>query len=358
MDRNMVIRIGTRESTLAMKQAESLASYLNARGDVQAELVPMKTTGDKVLDQALDQIGGKGLFMKELDVALAEGRTDLSVHSLKDMTLDLPEEYPLIGVSKREDPRDVLVLSGHIMPMEKRKNYSASQGGCAEQSDITQAKTSKADTGQTDVEQRNSCFERETILDSQYEAEVSKQIRQIIEKGLPIGCASNRRKLQFQKMYPDAEFKLIRGNIQTRLRKLDEGEYGALILAAAGLKRLGLQERISRYFSPNEILPAAGQGILGIQGRRDFDKELLAGYCDREAWLCAQAETSFVRECGGGCSSPIAAYATILAGQMTLKGLYYTPEMGADYLRDEITGPCDEAVRLGVELAQKLLKMV
>ena len=203
------ICIGSRESRLAVIQSEMVMEYLKKEcPDREISLLTMKTTGDKILDRTLDKIGGKGLFVKELDKALMEKRSDLSVHSLKDVPMEVSEELPLVAFSKREDPRDVLVLP--------------------------QGKT---------------------------ELDFTK----------PIGCSSQRRILQLKEIFPRGEFKSVRGNVQTRLAKLDSGEYSALILAAAGLKRLGLEERISRYFEPEEMIPAAGQGILAIQGRKGED---------------------------------------------------------------------------------------
>ena len=197
--------IGSRESRLAVIQSEMVRDYiLSYNKDCEVELLTMKTTGDKILDRTLDKVGGKGLFVKELDKALLEKKSQLSVHSLKDMPMEVPEELPLLAFSKREDPRDVLVLPEGIKELDESK---------------------------------------------------------------PIGCSSLRRTLQLKELYPNMEFKSVRGNVQTRLKKLDEGQYSALVLAAAGLKRLKLENRISRYFEPEEVLPAAGQGILAIQGR-------------------------------------------------------------------------------------------
>ena len=173
-----------------------------------AELVTMKTTGDQILNRTLEQIGGKGLFVKELDQALRDGRVDFTVHSLKDLPLDVPEDLPLAAFSQRADPRDVLVLPAGAAALDPAK---------------------------------------------------------------PIGCSSRRRQLQLRALYPGMEFAPVRGNVLTRLRKLDEGAYSALVLAAAGLQRLGLLDRISRYFSVEEMLPAAGQGILAVQTRRGVD---------------------------------------------------------------------------------------
>ena len=199
----MKIRFGSRESRLAVIQSRMVMDAVQA-ADPQAELelVTMKTTGDRILDRTLDQIGGKGLFVKELDLALREGKVDFTVHSLKDMPMQTPEDLPLVAFSKRADPRDVLVLPEGAAELDREK---------------------------------------------------------------PIGCSSRRRQLQLQKLYPGFDIQPIRGNVQTRLRKLDEGQYCALVLAAAGLKRLGLEHRIHRYFSTEEILPAAGQAILAVQ---------------------------------------------------------------------------------------------
>ena len=183
-----------------MVQSELVMDAIRAaHPEVGLELVTMKTTGDKILDRTLDKVGGKGLFVKELDAALLDGRVDLTVHSCKDLPMEEDPRIPLAGFSRREDPRDVLVL-----PM-----------------------------GETEL-----------------------------RRDRPIGCASLRRRLQLKALFPDRETAPVRGNVQTRLAKLDRGEYSALVLAAAGLKRLGLEGRISRYFQPEELLPAAGQGIL------------------------------------------------------------------------------------------------
>ena len=229
--------IGSRESKLAVLQSEIVKSYIeqknrekNAGSEITVNILTMKTTGDIILDRTLDKVGGKGLFVKELDRALLDGKSNLSVHSLKDMPMEVPKELPLLAFSKREDPRDVLVLPEGVAELDPDK---------------------------------------------------------------PLGCSSLRRTLQLEKLYPEMEVKSIRGNLQTRLRKLDEGEYSGLILAAAGLKRLGLESRISRYFTPDEMIPSAGQGILAVQGRKGEDYGYLDGYCDRDAWLAGTAERAY-----------------------------------------------------------------
>lgn len=285
------IRIGSRESRLAVIQSEMVMEYLKKEcPDRDISLLTMKTTGDKILDRTLDKIGGKGLFVKELDKALLEKKSDLSVHSLKDVPMEVPEELPLVAFSKREDPRDVLVL-----PRESRE----------------------------------------------------------IDFTKPIGCSSLRRILQLKELYPQAEFKSVRGNVQTRLNKLDSGEYSALILAAAGLKRLGLEERISRYFEPEEMIPAAGQGILAVQGRQGEDYSYLEHFADRDGTKAALAERAFVRYLDGGCSSPVAAHAIIHGDSIHLMGLYYQESTGK-YKKDSMNGTVDEAEELGVRLAKKL----
>lgn len=290
MERKVVI--GSRESRLAVIQSEQVQAYIRSHNPtVEAEILTMKTTGDKILNQPLEKIGGKGLFVKELDAALIQKRSDLSVHSLKDVPMELPKELPLIAFSKREDPRDVLVLP---------------QG-----------------------------------MD---EIDFSK----------PVGCSSRRRMIQFQKMYPQARFETIRGNVQTRLRKLDEGQYSATILAAAGLKRLGLSHRISRYFTTEEMIPAAGQAILAVQGRAGEDYGYLDGYSDREAELCARAERSFVHALGGSCSTPVGAFAQLEGEQISLHALYFDEQTGK-LNRGDRTGSACAPEEIGKALAQQFL---
>ena len=286
------IRIGTRKSRLAVIQAEIVAKYINLNCEgYEAELVKVITTGDQILSKKLDEIGEKGLFVKELDLALKNGVTDLSVHSLKDMPMDVPAELPHIGFSGREDARDVLVLPEGVTEYDGRA---------------------------------------------------------------PVGCSSNRRILQLQDIYPGVEIKNMRGNVLTRLEKLDRGECGALVLAAAGLKRLGLKERISRYFQTDEMIPAAGQGILGIQGRSDRDYGFLQDFFDREAGDCALCERAFMTYLNGGCSVPIGVYAEIVDEErMEVRGLYYDETTGTSR-RMQMTGSRSSAAALGTKLAKKL----
>ena len=285
------IIVGSRESVLAVVQANMLIDSLKAaHPELEIELVTMKTTGDKILDRTLDKVGGKGLFVKELDAALLERRADITVHSLKDMPMEVSAELPLLCFSKREDPRDALVLP----------------------------------EGATEL-----------------------------APGAVIGSSSLRRALQLKAIFPDHEIAPIRGNLQTRLRKLDEGQFGALVLAAAGLKRLGLEERIRRYFTTEEMIPAAGQGILGVQGRRGEDHGYLDCFADAEAGYAAACERSFVRELDGGCTSPVCAHAVVHGDKITLRGLYYDPATGAHRVGTD-EGSITEAEALGARLARRL----
>ena len=284
------IRIGSRESRLAVIQAELVMEAIRAaHPEIRLELVTMKTTGDKILDRTLDQVGGKGLFVKELDAALLDGRVDLTVHSCKDLPMEENPAIPLAGFSKREDPRDALVLPEGVTKLDRTK---------------------------------------------------------------PIGCASPRRAVQLKELFPDMETAPVRGNVLTRLRKLDEGQFSALVLAAAGLKRLGLEGRISRYFTPEEMIPAAGQGILAVQSRAGEDLSFLSQVLDEEGALCARAERAFVRRLDGGCSSPIAAHARLEGADMVLSGLY-VDEAGR-MSRDSISGPRARGEELARALAARM----
>lgn len=280
-----MIRIGSRDSRLAIRQAEEVMRALGS----DCTLVTMKTTGDMVLDRTLDQVGGKGLFVRELDRALAEGAVDLTVHSLKDVPMEQPDGLPLVAFPAREDARDALVLP---------------ENG-------------------------------------------------IWDKSRPIGCSSARRRVQLGELFPEMDVQPVRGNVQTRLAKLERGEYGALVLAAAGLHRLGLHNRISRYFSPDEMLPAAGQGILAVQGRAGELTERTRLLDDRDAHDCALAERSFIKTLGGGCFAPAAAYAEVRQDCLHLRGLYVTADEKT-LVRGALTGARQDAAALGRTLALQL----
>ena len=243
--------IATRESRLALWQAGHVRSLLESRLGWQVELLGMTTLGDRILDTSLSKVGGKGLFVKELEVALAEGRADLAVHSLKDVPMDLPEGFALACVLEREDPRDAFVSNRFASLAE-------------------------------------------------------------LPLGAVVGTSSLRRLVLLKALRPDLRIEPLRGNLDTRLRKLDEGGYDAIVLAAAGLKRLGLDARIRHSFAPADMLPAAGQGALGIEvraGRADLIGAL-AGLAHTPSWLAVTAERTVSRAMGGSCSMPLAAFVT------------------------------------------------
>ena len=285
-----IIRIGSRESVLAVIQSELVMGWIRERyPQLELDLVTMKTTGDKIQNRPLNQVGGKGLFVKELDQALLQGRIDLSVHSLKDMPMEQPEGLPILAFSRREDPRDALVLP-------------VGAGG--------------------------------------------------LDPAKPLGCSSARRAVQLQRLFPGMRVESVRGNVLTRLKKLDEGQYAGLVLACAGLRRLGLEERINRIFSPEELLPAAGQGILAVQGRAGEPHPYLEAVDDPTARAEALAERAFVRRLGGGCFAPVAAYARRAGEQLVLTGLW-SPREGI-LLQETQQAPLCEAEWLGRQLAESL----
>lgn len=302
------IKIGTRDSKLAMAQAQQVADAIMAQNPAQsAVLVPMKTTGDLILDKTLDKIGGKGLFVRELDRALQSGEVDLTVHSYKDMTMDIDPMTPIVATGHRMDPRDVLVLPKGIERLDPSK---------------------------------------------------------------PIGSASHRRGLQLRRLFAEHAIAPVRGNLQTRLSKLDRGDYSALVLAAAGLERLGLSDRISRRFTTEEIIPANCQGVIAVQGRMSFPIELLSGFHSSDSYNTSLAERAFVRALGGGCSQPIAAYAEIdELLQLKLTGLYVDLEEYEEYsarlergepaeieiIQGTRSGNIKEAEQIGEALAQELM---
>ena len=254
--------IATRESRLALWQAEHVQSLLEKNGSTVA-LLGMTTKGDQILDRSLSKVGGKGLFVKELEVALEEGRADLAVHSLKDVPMELPEGFVLACVMEREDPRDAWVSSTYA-----------------------------------------------SVLD--------------LPTGAVVGTSSLRRVALLRAMRPDLKIEPLRGNLDTRLRKLDEGLYDGIVLAAAGLKRLGLEARIRAVFEPEQMLPAAGQGALGIEIRSD--RADVAGALQHlvhnPTWLAVSAERAVSRMMGGSCSMPLAAYAQFEGEQLRIRAAW------------------------------------
>lgn len=283
-----IITVGSRDSKLAVAQTLLVVDALKAaEPELEIRLHTLKTTGDRILDRTLDEIGGKGLFVRELDEALLDGRIDLAVHSLKDLPMECHPGLVTAAYLRRGDPRDALVLPEAERPLSV------------------------------------------------------------------IGTSSPRRRLQAAALYPESSFQPVRGNINTRLKKLDGGEYSALILAAAGLVRAGLERRISRLFAPEEILPAAGQGILAVQCRKGCELPLFDSVNHRETELAALAERSFVRALDGGCSAPTAAYAQVKGNEIKLTGFYADPE-GSFQVKGSLTGLSEDAERLGARLAEEL----
>ena len=287
-----IIRVGSRDSKLAIIQAKLVMDAIERYDkNIKTELVTMKTTGDKILDKSLDKIGGKGLFVKELDDALLNDMVDITVHSYKDIPMEINPDLPIVAVSEREDERDVLILP----------------------------KTE-------------------------------------IDKTKPVGCSSKRRIIQLSQLgYKNIA--PVRGNVISRLNKLDEGQYSALVLAAAGIKRLGLAERIYKYFSTEEIMPAACQGIIAVQARKGENVDYLKGFHCEKSKCIADAERAFVAALDGGCSSPVAAFAQIQGDKLILKGLYVDEEKGI-MRRGSMSGAITDAKNIGVSLARKLKEEV
>lgn len=291
-----LLRIATRESPLALWQANYVKSALErAHPDLEVLLVPMTTRGDQILNSPLSKIGGKGLFIKELEVALLEDRADIAVHSMKDVPMDFPEGLGLYCICEREDPRDAFVSN----------TYDS--------------------------------------LDA-------------LPAGSVVGTSSLRRQAQLLARRPDLKIQFLRGNVNTRLAKLDAGEYDAIILAAAGLIRLGFEERIRSSISAEDSLPAGGQGAVGIECRSaDSDVQaLLAPLHHRETALRVTAERALNKHLNGGCQVPIACYALLEGDQLWLRGLVGQPDGGL-LLRAEERAASSDAEALGVRVAEALL---
>lgn len=291
-----LVRIATRKSPLALWQAEHVKARLEALHEgLRVELVTFTTQGDKILDTPLAKIGGKGLFVKELEVALLEGRADIAVHSMKDVPMAFPEGLGLVAIGEREDPRDAFVSS------------------------------------------------RFNTLDE-------------LPAGAVVGTSSLRRQCQLRARRPDLVIRDLRGNVNTRLAKLDAGEYDALILASAGLKRLGFLDRIRQEMPPEVSLPAVGQGALGIEARLDDHRmaALIAPLNDAATGARVGAERAMNTHLQGGCQVPIAGYAELEGETLWLRGLVGAVD-GSEMLRDEIRGPVAEAEALGRALAERLL---
>ncbi|MEW6107930.1 MAG: hydroxymethylbilane synthase [Nitrospirota bacterium] len=301
MTKNKVI-IGTRGSKLALWQAEWVKSELQKiNPGLNVELKKIKTTGDKILDVPLAKVGGKGLFVKEIEEALLRGKADLAVHSMKDVPTDFPEGLHLAVICKREDPRDAF---------------------------ITRIRGSK--------------FEIRNFKD--------------LPKGSTVGTSSLRRSCQLLNIRPDLKISQLRGNLDTRLRKLDEGQFDAIILAAAGVKRLGWSERITEVIEPEISLPAIGQGAIGIECRvKDkFINKLIAPLNHEETSACVRAERACLKKLEGGCQVPIAAYARLVNGKIVMDGLVGSVS-GDRLIKGHIKGSASDAGSLGIILAEDLL---
>jgi len=292
------VRIATRKSALALWQAEYVKAQLeHFHQNITVELVPMTTKGDIILDTPLAKVGGKGLFVKELEIAMLEGRADIAVHSMKDVPVDFPPGLGLEVICPREDPRDAFVSNTYA-----------------------------------------------TLND--------------LPQGAIVGTSSLRRQCQLKAKRPDLDIRDLRGNVNTRLRKLDEGQYDAIILAAAGLIRLAMNDRIAQYIEPEEMLPANGQGAVGIECRTDDEaiKALLAPLECSSTRIRVLTERAMNKALEGGCQVPIASYSVISSNgeEVYLRGLVGAVD-GSEIIESEITGPIEQGEVLGNTLAQELL---
>ena len=294
----MLIRIATRKSALALWQAEHVAAELRKLDEVDdVELVPLSTRGDEILDRSLQKIGGKGLFIKELEVAMQKGRADIAVHSMKDVPAEMPDGFCVAAVLERANHADALVAGS-----------------------------------------------RETLDD--------------LPEGARVGSSSLRRQAQLRMMRPDLVIEPLRGNVNTRLAKLEAGDYDAIILAAAGLERLGLERHISRRFTTGEMLPAAAQGVIGIECLSDRDdlRAVLGKLNDPKTALTTLAERTIALVLEANCQSPVATYAMIDGDELELTALVAMPD-GSRHLRESLRGPAGEALQIGERLAGRLLEL-
>ena len=292
----MRIRIATRKSALALWQANHVAALLRSMPQVDdTELVALSTRGDEILDRSLQKIGGKGLFIKELEIAMQDGVADVAVHSMKDVPVEMPAGFCVAATLKRANAADALV----------------------------------SHTGQTLHE---------------------------LPAGARVGSSSLRRQAQLLAVRPDLKVTALRGNVNTRLQKLENGDYDAIVLAAAGLERLQLQVHISEEFAPEVMMPAVAQGVLGVEclDRRDDLQTVLRSLNDADAADTTRAERAVAKSLGASCQSPVAAYATLEADNLHLSALVARAD-GAEILRDSIAGKADDAEALGQTLAQRLL---
>ena len=292
----MKIRIATRKSALALWQAEHVAARLTELDEVDdVELVPLSTRGDEVLDRSLQKIGGKGLFIKELEVAMQEGHADIAVHSMKDVPAEMPEGFELAALLERANHADALVAPAGVS------------------------------------------------FDG-------------LKDGARIGSSSLRRQAQLRMLRPDFHVEPLRGNVNTRLAKLDAGDYDAIILAAAGLERLGMDDRICQQFEPAQMLPAAAQGVIGIECRAGDDAiiNVLSALNHGPTISTTLAERAVARTLDASCQSPVATYATIDGDTLTATALVALPD-GSESLKKSVSGSVQDAESLGVTLAETML---
>jgi len=292
---NGTIRLGSRGSALALWQAGFIRDEVERKTGGKVEIVRIKTTGDMILDVPLARVGGKGLFVKEIEEALLQGRVDLAVHSMKDVPTDLPGPLEIVAVTKREDPRDAF-LSRKVKRFED------------------------------------------------------------LPKGARVGTSSLRRQTQLLALRPDLVILDNRGNLDTRIRKMEEGKFDAVILAAAGLRRLGWEHRITQILPEEISLPAIGQGALGIEIRKDDGKtrEAVSFLDDRDTSIAVRAERGFLKRLEGGCQVPIAAHGRTKGDTVSLDGMVGSPD-GSRIIRDNARGSAADAEAIGVALAERLL---
>ena len=293
----MKVKIGTRKSKLALWQTEFIAKKIKENfPNIDIEIIKITTKGDKILDVPLAKIGGKGLFVKEIEEALLNGEIDLAVHSLKDVPTHFPEGLGLTAITEREDPRDCLVSIKY------------------------------------------------------------KSLEELPE-GAIVGTSSLRRKSQLLKLRPDLNIKDLRGNVDTRLKKLENGEYDAIVLAYAGLKRLGLKDRASYIFPPEQFIPAVAQGFLGIETRLNDEKilNIVKKLNHIESYIRAEAERAFLKRLEGGCQVPLGCYSEISNNYLTLTG-FISDLKGERFLKETVKGRKNEYKELGIKLAEILLK--
>ena len=294
----MKIRIGTRKSKLALWQANFVANQLKKHfPSLEVELVKITTKGDKILDVPLAKVGGKGLFVKEIEEAMLRNEIDIAVHSLKDVPTFFPEGLGLVAITKREEPADAFV--------------SVKYGSLED-----------------------------------------------LPEGAVVGTSSLRRKVQLKLKRPDLQIKDLRGNVDTRLRKLEEGQYDAIILAYAGLKRLGLQDKAKQIFDPYDFIPAVAQGFLGIEARLDDEKtkEIVSVLNDKESYIRATAERAFLKTLEGGCQVPLGAYTQIKDKKLHIIG--FVSDLDAKrFFKHSLEGNLEDAQALGKNLAKELLDM-